>query len=345
TYGVHTLHGRALPYATGVKLANPQLKVLCLSGDGDGLGIGGGHFVNAGRRNLDMLYVIHDNGVYGLTKGQAAPTLKLGVQTKSLAHPNINDAVNPIWLALAAGATWVGRGYSYEIKHLVSLLKQGIEHKGYAFLDVLQPCPTYNDINTKEWYGGEDRKDAESGRPLPRVYKLEDEGFDPVVHEPSEIEKKTTQALEKALEWGDRIPIGVFFKNEHVLGTVGSTVKLTTVGAPTPHVSETTVTRADAPKALQYNWGGFDIRWELEVFGGGTRLTLWTNIDRRFISMGAAGWHICFDVLERLLAGEPIGRIVGAEAMKFGGWQRLNAEYAKQFGIETPGWPPNAPKR
>src|SRR5207302_1974089 len=84
-------------------------------------------------------------GVYGLTKGQAAPTLKLGVQTKSLAHPNINDAVNPIWLALAAGATWVGRGYSYDIKHLVSLLKQGIEHKGYAFLDVLQPCPTYKD--------------------------------------------------------------------------------------------------------------------------------------------------------------------------------------------------------
>src|SRR5439155_1406562 len=128
TYGVHTLHGRALPYATGVKLANPQLKVLCLSGDGDGLGIGGGHFVNAGRRNLDMLYVIHDNGVYGR----------------------------------------------------------------------------------------EDRKETNSGRPLPRVYKLEDEGFDPVVHEPSELEKKATQALEKALEWGDRIPIGVFFKSEHV---------------------------------------------------------------------------------------------------------------------------------
>ncbi|HYR81714.1 MAG TPA: 2-oxoacid:ferredoxin oxidoreductase subunit beta [Thermoplasmata archaeon] len=216
TYGIHTLHGRALPYATGVKLANPQLKVLCLSGDGDGLGIGGGHFVNAGRRNLDMLYIIHDNGVYGLTKGQAAPTLKLGVQTKSLAHPNINEAVNPIWLALAAGATWVGRGYSYDIKHLVATIKAGIEHKGYAFLDVLQPCPTYNDLNTKEWYGGEDRKDPASGRALPRVYKLEDEGYDPVVHEPSEVEKKTTQALEKALEWGDRIPIGVFYKNEHV---------------------------------------------------------------------------------------------------------------------------------
>ena len=113
------------------------------------------------------------------------------------------------------------------------------------------------------------------------------------------------------------------------LGTVG-TVNLTWVG--TPQISETRVTRADAPKVLEYN----DIRWELEAFGGGTRLTLWHNIDRRFISWGAAGWHICFDVLERLLAAEPIGRIVGAEAMKFGGWQRLNAEYAKQFGIETP---------
>jgi len=118
------------------------------------------------------------------------------------------------------------------------------------------------------------------------------------------------------------------------LGTVGATVKLTTVG--TPHVTETTVTRADAPRVLEYNWGGFDMRWKLEAAEGGTRLTLWTNIDRRFISMGAAGWHICFDVLDRLLAGQPIGRMVGPDAMKFGGWQRLNAEYAKQFGIETP---------
>jgi uncharacterized protein YndB with AHSA1/START domain len=120
------------------------------------------------------------------------------------------------------------------------------------------------------------------------------------------------------------------FEADGSLGTVG-----TTVGAPTPQVSETRVTRADAPKALEYNWGGFDMRWELEAFGGGTRLTLWTNIDRRFISMGAAGWHICFDVLDHLLSGTPIGRIVGGEAMKFG-WQRLNAEYAKQFGSETP---------
>ncbi len=134
------------------------------------------------------------------------------------------------------------------------------------------------------------------------------------------------------------------FDADRSLGTVGTTVKLTTVGAPTPHVSETTVRRADAPKALEYNWGGFDIRWELEAFGGGTRLTLWTNIDRRFISMGAAGWHICFDVLDHLLSGTSIGRIVGGEAMKFG-WQRLNGEYAKQFGIETPNWPPHAAQK
>jgi len=126
------------------------------------------------------------------------------------------------------------------------------------------------------------------------------------------------------------------------LGTVGTTVKLTTVGAPTPYVTETTVTRADAPKALEYKWGGFDMRWELEALSGGTRLTLWTNIGHRFIAMGAAGWHICFDVLDHLLSGTPIGRIVGPEAMKFGGWQRLHAEYAKQFGIETPNWPPKA---
>jgi uncharacterized protein YndB with AHSA1/START domain len=115
------------------------------------------------------------------------------------------------------------------------------------------------------------------------------------------------------------------------LGTAGTTVKLTTVGAPTPLVSETKVTRADAPRLLEYNWGGFDMRWELEAVGGGTRLMLWTNIDRRYMSMGAAGWHICFDVLDQLLAGQPIGRIVGPEAMRFDGWQRLNAEYARQF--------------
>lgn len=120
------------------------------------------------------------------------------------------------------------------------------------------------------------------------------------------------------------------------LGTAGNTVKLTTVGAPSPHVTETTVTRAEAPKLLEYNWGGDNMRWELEPIAGGTRLTLWTSINRRFISMGAAGWHICFDVLDHLLSGTPLGRIAGMEVMNFEGWRRLNAEYAKQFGVETP---------
>jgi uncharacterized protein YndB with AHSA1/START domain len=133
------------------------------------------------------------------------------------------------------------------------------------------------------------------------------------------------------------------FDADRNLGTVG-TATLSTVGTPTPHVSETRVKRADAPTVLEFNWGGQDIRWELEALGaGGTRLTLWHNINRGFISMGAAGWHICFDVLDRLLADQPIGRIAGPDAMKFG-WQRLNAEYAEQFGVETPRLPINAPK-
>jgi uncharacterized protein YndB with AHSA1/START domain len=121
------------------------------------------------------------------------------------------------------------------------------------------------------------------------------------------------------------------FDADKTMDSAGTTVKLTTVGAPAAHVTETTVTRADAPRLLEYNWGGQEIRWQLEPLASGTRLTLWHNIDRRFISMGAAGWHICFDVLERLLGGTPIGRIVGPDAMKFDGWQRLHAEYAKQF--------------
>ena len=123
------------------------------------------------------------------------------------------------------------------------------------------------------------------------------------------------------------------FVTDASLDTAGTTVNLTWVG--TSQVSETSVTRADAPRMLEYG----DIRWELQALGSGTRLTLWHSIDRRFIAWGAAGWHICFDVLDGLLAGEPIGRIVGPEAMKFSGWQRLIAEYAKQFNIEAPNWP------
>ncbi len=135
------------------------------------------------------------------------------------------------------------------------------------------------------------------------------------------------------------------FEAERSLGTVGTTVKLTTVGTPTPQVSETTVTRAEAPRVLEYDWGGKPIRWELEAFAGGTRLTLWHDIGRGFIAMGAAGWHICFDVLDHFLGGTPIGRIVAGDALKFGGWHRLHAEYARQFGVETLTWPPQAAQK
>jgi len=119
------------------------------------------------------------------------------------------------------------------------------------------------------------------------------------------------------------------------LGTAGATVTLTTVGVPTPQVSHTTVTRADKPRLLEYKWGEQEIRWELARRGGGTRLTLWHKIDRRFISMGAAGWHICFDVLDHLLGGAPLGRIVGGDAMPFG-WPRLHKEYTQQFADDAP---------
>jgi uncharacterized protein YndB with AHSA1/START domain len=142
---------------------------------------------------------------------------------------------------------------------------------------------------------------------------------------------KVWQALTDPAELREWAP----FVTDGSLGAIG-TVSLTWVGAPTP--LETRVTRVDAPHLLEYG----DIRWELEASGGGTRLTLWHKIDRRFVSWGAAGWHICFDVLERLLAGDPIGRIVGADAMKFIGWQRLTAEYAQQFGAETPSLPTKA---
>ena len=128
------------------------------------------------------------------------------------------------------------------------------------------------------------------------------------------------------------------FDADSNLGTVGNKVKLTTVGAPSPHVTETIVTRADAPRALEYTWGGNEMKWELEPVEGGTRLTLWTSINRHFIAMGAAGWHMCFDILDHLLVGQPIGRRVGPEHMKDPGFQGLHAEYAKLFGVEMPKW-------
>ena len=141
--------------------------------------------------------------------------------------------------------------------------------------------------------------------------------------------EKVWQALTDPAHLSEWAP----FDADRNLAAVGP-VKLSTTG--TPQVSETTVKRAEAPRLLEYSWGGGDLRWELEPLGSGTRLTLWHNIDRRFISWGAAGWHICLDVLDRLLAGQPIGRIAGPDTMQFGGWQRLNAEYARQFGKDIP---------
>ncbi|MEM3403478.1 MAG: 2-oxoacid:ferredoxin oxidoreductase subunit beta [Nitrososphaeria archaeon] len=200
--GVHTLHGRSIAFATGIKVANPQLKVIVHSGDGDLLGIGAGHFVALGRRNLDITVIMHDNGVYGLTKGQASPTLRKGLKTKSLAEPNMFNAVNPIALALASGYTFVARGYSMLSEHLKDLMKSAIQHKGSAFLDVLQPCATYNDIHTAEYY----RK---------RVYDLSDNPeWDPMVKEQGREEiGKILQAWQRSLEWDNRIPIGIFYQN------------------------------------------------------------------------------------------------------------------------------------
>lgn len=143
-------------------------------------------------------------------------------------------------------------------------------------------------------------------------------------HPPTKVWQALTDP-EHLREWAP-------FDADRSLGSVG-TVKLSTVGAPTPHITESRVTRAEAPKLLEYQWGDGDMRWQLEPLGKGTRLTLWHNIDRRYISWGAAGWHICFDVLDRFIAGEPIGRRVGPETAKFEGWQRLQREYAKQFGV------------
>jgi 2-oxoglutarate/2-oxoacid ferredoxin oxidoreductase subunit beta len=221
TFGIHTLHGRVLPFAQGAKLANPNLEVIALGGDGDGFGIGAGHFVNAARRNIDLTYIVHDNQVYGLTKGQASPTMPLGEKTKSLPEPNINTNVNPIMLAFAAGFTFIARSYSFDSRHLKEMIKRAIAHKGFALLDVLQPCPTYNDIETKEWFGGEDRpRDEKTKRLIPRYYDVESsEGYDPVVPAGASdgvLEEKMIHVLKISRQWDDHIPIGVFYQNENV---------------------------------------------------------------------------------------------------------------------------------
>ncbi len=206
--GVHTLHGRSLAFALGIKLANPSLKVIVNAGDGDTYGIGIGHFVSAGRRNASIALIVHDNRVYGLTKGQASPTMPLGEQTKSLPKPNINESINPVALAVASGYTFVARSFAYDTALTKDLIKQAVMHRGMSLVDVLQPCPTYNNINTNDWY-------------RERIFKLTD---DPEVHDQAETLAKMAQATKNAYIGEDRIPVGIFYKNE-LLSTYEERIK------------------------------------------------------------------------------------------------------------------------
>ncbi len=191
-YGVHSLHGRAVAVASGAKFANHELKVVITGGDGDGYGIGIAHFIHAMRRNLDLTYVVMNNQIYGLTTGQASPTTMKEVRTKSTPRGNVELPINPIALALVAGATYVARAFSGDPAHMADLIAGGIRHHGFALVDTFSPCVTYNKINTYAYF-------------KQRCYKLENEkGYNP-----SEVRA----ALEKSFEWGDRIPVGLFYKD------------------------------------------------------------------------------------------------------------------------------------
>ncbi|MGE5620823.1 MAG: 2-oxoacid:ferredoxin oxidoreductase subunit beta [Sphingomonadaceae bacterium] len=152
TYGFHGVHGRTMPIATGLKVARPDLAVLVMGGDGDALAIGGGHFIHAARRNVNLTYVIMDNSIYGLTKGQTSPTSRAGFTTKTTPRGSVDRSVNPLLLALSAGATFVARGFSGQPKELADLIVQGMEHRGFSVIDVYSPCPTFNKVNTFKFY-------------------------------------------------------------------------------------------------------------------------------------------------------------------------------------------------
>jgi len=190
TYGMHTLHGRALAVATGAQLANHELKVIVTGGDGDGYGIGGNHFIHSMRRNVDLTYIVMNNQIYGLTTGQISPTSTKGMKTKSTPVGSMENPIFPVSLAIAAGATYVARGYTGQVKHLVDLIKGGIQHKGFALIDAFSPCVTFNLDNTHEFF-------------KQRTKKLEDMGHDPT---------DFAAAIQKSYEWGDEIPIGLFWE-------------------------------------------------------------------------------------------------------------------------------------
>ena len=208
-YGFHTLHGRVLTVATGARLANTKQTVLALGGDGDGYGIGAGYFVGAGRRNVDCAYIVHNNNVYGLTKGQASPTLAKGKKTKSMPEQSIQDGINPVAMAIASGYTFIARAYALEPKYTAGIIARAMQHRGAALVDVLQTCPTYNDLYTKEWYEGADLPEKKS-----RLYKLEDQGFDGKVQDPTdkqEVITKKAAAVARSYE-DEPIPIGVYYE-------------------------------------------------------------------------------------------------------------------------------------
>ncbi len=190
--GFHGIHGRVLPLATGIKLANPSLTVIGFAGDADQYDEGWGHFAHTIRRNIDMTLIVHNNMVLGLTTGQATSTSQEDFKTKSTPFGVIPPMLNPVAHALVSNGTFVARGFAGDVKHLTGLIVEALSHRGFAFLDVFQPCVTFNYLNTYDWF-------------RQRVYKLEEED-----HDATDKEK----ALEKALEWGERIPIGIFYKGE-----------------------------------------------------------------------------------------------------------------------------------
>lgn len=191
SYAIETLHGRPIPVAQGIRLANHLLPVVIVSGDGDTFGEGTNHLVHIARRNVQATMIVHDNQVYGLTAGQTAPTAQKGFKTKSTPQGVIEEAVNPIAIALAGGATFVARGFAGDIPGLTKLIVQGFNHKGFAFIDVFQPCVTFNHVNTYQWY-------------REHIYSL---GLD---HDAT----NRVKAFEKSLEWGPKVPIGLFYKVE-----------------------------------------------------------------------------------------------------------------------------------
>lgn len=190
--GFMTLHGRPLPIATGAKLANHGLHVITVHGDGDSMGLGMGHFIHTARRNLNITDLIQNNQIYGLTKGQYSPTSDMGFVTKTSPDGAFEMAANPIALALAAGGTFLARGFAGDAKGLAELIAQAVQHKGYSLVDILQPCVTFNKKNTYDWY-------------RERVYDLAETDYDP---------SDRVAAFQKALEWGDRIPLGVIYQTQ-----------------------------------------------------------------------------------------------------------------------------------